>query len=137
MGKVGRSAEVDGTKSGHLLSGYARVRLPCCYTATAPSVFWPAGTGDLPGSHMFRVTQYVIRFSGGNRHIPIAPDSQILSIRELVAARKAHSVSAFVKLVELAFFDAAAWRRYLTTRCWKVRAGCCDKRSGRHEANRS
>jgi Arc/MetJ-type ribon-helix-helix transcriptional regulator len=42
------------------------------------------------------------------------PDDQIHSIRELVAAQKAGSVSAFVKhAVAVALFDAAGWREML------------------------
>lgn len=42
------------------------------------------------------------------------PDEQIRSIRELVAAGKTGSVSAFVKHgVEVALFDAAGWRAML------------------------
>jgi Arc/MetJ-type ribon-helix-helix transcriptional regulator len=42
------------------------------------------------------------------------PDNQIHSIRELVAAGNADSVSAFVKdAVEVALFDAAGWRAIL------------------------
>ena len=42
------------------------------------------------------------------------PDDQIDSIRELVAAGKADSVSAFVKhAVGVALFDAAGWRAML------------------------
>jgi Arc/MetJ-type ribon-helix-helix transcriptional regulator len=42
------------------------------------------------------------------------PDEQIRSIRELVAAGKAGSVSAFVKhSVEVGLFDAAGWRAML------------------------
>jgi Arc/MetJ-type ribon-helix-helix transcriptional regulator len=42
------------------------------------------------------------------------PDDQIHSIRELVAAGKAGSVSAFVKhAVAVGLFDAAGWRAML------------------------
>jgi Arc/MetJ-type ribon-helix-helix transcriptional regulator len=42
------------------------------------------------------------------------PDEQIHSIRELVAAGKAGSVSAFVKhAVAIGLFDAAGWRTML------------------------
>ena len=42
------------------------------------------------------------------------PDDQIHSIRELVAAGRAGSVSAFVKhAVGVALFDAAGWREML------------------------
>jgi Arc/MetJ-type ribon-helix-helix transcriptional regulator len=42
------------------------------------------------------------------------PDDQIHSIRELVAAEEAGSVSAFVKhAVAVALFDAAGWREML------------------------
>ena len=42
------------------------------------------------------------------------PDDQIYSIRELVAAGKAGSVSAFVKhAVAVGLFDAAGWRAML------------------------
>src|ERR1700722_742728 len=42
------------------------------------------------------------------------PDEQIHSIRELVAAGKAASVSAFVKhAVDVGLFDAAGWREML------------------------
>jgi Arc/MetJ-type ribon-helix-helix transcriptional regulator len=42
------------------------------------------------------------------------PDDQIQSIRELVAAGKAGSVSAFVKsAVAVGLFDAAGWRAIL------------------------
>ena len=42
------------------------------------------------------------------------PDDQIRSVRELVAAGKATSLSAFVKhAVEVALFDAAGWRTML------------------------
>jgi Arc/MetJ-type ribon-helix-helix transcriptional regulator len=42
------------------------------------------------------------------------PDDQIHSIRELVAAEKAGSVSGFVKhAIAVALFDAAGWREML------------------------
>ena len=42
------------------------------------------------------------------------PDDQIHSIRELVAAERASSVSAFVKhAIAVALFDAAGWREML------------------------
>ena len=42
------------------------------------------------------------------------PDDQVHSIRDLVAAGKASSVSAFVKhAVGVALFDAAGWREML------------------------
>ena len=42
------------------------------------------------------------------------PDEQIQSIRELVAAERASSVSAFVKhAIAVALFDAAGWREML------------------------
>jgi Arc/MetJ-type ribon-helix-helix transcriptional regulator len=42
------------------------------------------------------------------------PDEQIQSIRDLVAAGKAGSVSAFVRhSVEVGLFDAAGWRAML------------------------
>ena len=42
------------------------------------------------------------------------PDDQVKEIRSLVAARKAASVSAFVKhAVGVALFDAAGWKEML------------------------